>query len=554
MDDIDRLAAAGFSQKEIETHMQKSNPAPKFDYTGEQAKIAEKLHDGGFSEQEIAAHFEKKPDKGKVELTSVNGKPVETKGKWKEIGKTAIESVGMLGGAVVGGAAGTLVAPIAGTAGGAVVGAGLGYAGAKSIERLAGLEEAPKTVLGTASQAGKDVLSGSAMELGGQAAPLVIKSAGKVIKPIWGRLTGTGTGSIDEAVASATKPIMDKPVSPGTNNIPALTGQTQRIAKSTWAKLGDNLNPFNNKSMFDKALRGKITGEEIVDNTKSALYSLKNQRADAYQSKLVNITKNQAPIDLKPVAKGLAENMRRFNVKFNPDGSIDTNRIAMGKAGREDIKEMIERVGRWGSEKGDNTASGLDTLKRQLDDFYSDSSQARAFVQSMRDTVNNTITKSVPEYKEMTKGYAESTRLIKDIESGLMLRKQGMSGRIIADQTLRRLTSSMKDNFELRRDLVQILGVKAEQDLSGQIAGYSMRSILPVGLAGTGPAIVGEAALAHFVNPYFWPVLAASSPRASAEFLRMFGKALAQTKGASSLMTKGALLATQQGGNSEPIQ
>jgi hypothetical protein len=229
----------------------------------------------------------------------------------------------------------------------------------------------------------------------------------------------------------------------------------------------------------------------------------------------------------------------------------------MGKAGREDIKEIVDRVSRFGSEKGDNTVSGLDALKRQLDDFYSESSQARAFVASLRSDIHKTITKAVPEYEEMTKGYHEASVLIKNIESGLLLKKPQGGGRITADRTLRYLTSSMKDNFALRRDLVQVLGVKADQDLSGQIAGYTMRSIVPLGLAGTGPAMVGEAALAHFVNPWFWPVLAASSPRASAEFLRVFGKALVQTKGLSPLVTKATLLKTKQmmdnpgGGNAD---
>jgi len=126
----------------------------------------------------------------------------------------------------------------------------------------------------------------------------------------------------------------------------------------------------------------------------------------------------------------------------------------------------------------------------------------------------------------MTKGYSEATKLIKDVEADLMLRKQGMSGRVTADKTLRRLMSSMRDNFEMRRELVEILGDQGGKDLSGQIAGYTMNTAIPRGLSGTGPALTGQAAFAHFINPSFYGVIAASSPRVQGEFLRLFGKGL----------------------------
>jgi hypothetical protein len=201
----------------------------------------------------------------------------------------------------------------------------------------------------------------------------------------------------------------------------------------------------------------------------------------------------------------------------------------MGKAGRNDIVDVIENISKWGSQPGDRTAVGLDTLKRQLDDFYSESSQARAFVADLRNTIRGVITKEVPEYGKMTAGYAEATKLIKDLETGLMTRKNAMTGRVTADMTLRRLMSAMRDNFALRGELLEVLGEQGGQDLPGQVAGYTMNSLMPRGLAGTGPALVGQAAFATF-NPKFWPVLAASSPRVQGEFLRYWGKATQQAQ------------------------
>jgi ribosomal protein S17E len=386
------------------------------------------------------------------------------------------------GGAVAGSVAGSGVGPA-----GTIAGGGLGYAmgkkGADIVDEWAGIKK-PQPLGEQLVESGKDIATGAAFEMGGQAAvPLLAKGAelaGKVVKPVLGKLSGVGPGAIEESL------------------------------KGTDA--------------FKKALRGDITGEEVVNHARDALNVLKDQRSSAYQGQLEEIAKNSSDIDISPLIRKTSDLMKKYNVNVNPDGTLDTSRIAMGQAGRKDIETVLETVMSWGKKPGDSTAKGLDVLKRQLDDFYSDSSQARAFVTSLRNSVKDTIIKEVPEYGVMTKGYSEATQLIKDVEADLMLRKQGMSGRTTADKTLRRLMSSMRDNFEMRKELVEVLGNKGSQDLAGEIAGYTMNTFAPRGLSGTGPALVGQAAFAVF-NPKFWPVLAASSPRVQGEFLRVYGKA-----------------------------
>jgi len=398
------------------------------------------------------------------------------------------------GGAVGGGLLGSAAGPV-----GTVGGAGLGYAiGDNLADFVEGdYYSSPKEA---ATRTLSNVGTGAMLEMGGQsvvpALKMAAKGVGAVVKPTLGRLSGVGPGAIDEAIKSG------KDAAP-------------------------SLNPFKSKTAYDQALRGKVSGEEIVNTARDALNTLKTNRATAYQAKMTQIEQNQTPLDLASVRSDLMNLMGKYKVTVDPaTGAIDTSRVPMGAKGRNDIKQIIEDVTGWGSKQGDDTAVGLDTLKRQLDDFYSDSSQARQFVTEIRNKVKGAITSRVPEYDEMTKGYAEATKLIKDVETDLMLRKNGMSGRVTADKTLRRLTSAMRDNFEMRRELVEILGAKTGDDLAGQVAGYTMNTALPRGLAGTGPLLAGQAAYAQFVNPKFWPVLAASSPRVQGEFLRMFGKAM----------------------------
>jgi hypothetical protein len=492
----------------------------------------------------------------------------------KEGARLGTELVGMGAGAIKGAAIGfeTTGSPYGAIAGG-IVGAGLGYGTVKSGERLAEGDTL------TAGKLASDIGSGMLMETGGQAIPKVIsgvaKATGSVAKTTLGRMSGTGTGAVNEAIESG--------------------------VKST-----SEINPFKSATMYDKALRGKIAGPEIVDIAKESLNTIKDARGAEYRALLQEVSQNKAPIDLEQIKSAVTNKLKNY-VKFtegptatggvpkaaqeftsvpHPSGGGFTVQAANGKyitmqggapaffqseetairaaesankqaiiikpsegktradqlmskfnwsrttvgdikdsADAKQLKKIYDKVMNWGHQPADNTAIELDRLRRDLDNFYSDSSRVREFVANARDTVNNVITKAVPEYKEMTKGYSEATTLIKDIEAGLMLRKQGMSGRIVADQTLRRLTSSMRDNFALRNDLVKALGAQGGDDLAGMVAGYAMNSPIPLGLAGTGPVLVGEAALAKLVSPAFLPVLVASSPRVQGEFLRMFGKA-----------------------------
>ena len=400
---------------------------------------------------------------------------------------TSTESFGRplleVGGTVSGAA---MAAP--GGPGSAIAGGALGYAGGKNVADLLYQKEIPKTIGEGLYKTAKDVATGATMEMLG---PVITKTTGAIVKPLakvvketLGTTTGAGSGMIDEAIKGGRS--------------------------------------------FKSAMRGKRTGQDVVDTAFDALQKIKDKRAFDYQTRLASIKKTQEVIDIRPIKKELLKQMKQFNIKFSDDGTIDYARVAMGKKGRADIEDVVQIVSEWGSKEGDNTPLGLDVLKRQLDDFYSDSSQARGFVLSLKKSVSNTISKSVPEYGKMTSKYSEATKIIKDIESNLMMRKQGISGRITPDQTLRRLTSSMRENFELRKELIEVLGKKAGEDVVGEVAGYTASQALPRGLIGKLSA--GSIGVLSTIDPKFLGLLAASSPRAVGEFLNVFGMGLRQSQ------------------------
>jgi hypothetical protein len=391
------------------------------------------------------------------------------------------------GGAAAGGLVGSGIGPE-----GTIAGGSLGYAAGKQIADLIegkaqkrGAKEAAGTLV-------KDLATGAVMEMAGpiigEVASKGAKGSAEIIKQTLGATTGAGPGMIDEAILGSRG--------------------------------------------FKSAMRGDITGREVVDNALSALQKVRDLRAERYIKIFGNISKKNDVIDLEPIGNKLASLLDNYNVKITDEG-FDYSRIAMGKKGRKDIEEIVDLVASWGSKEGDTSIVGMDVLKRQLDDFYSDSSQARAFVRSLRNSVKNTISKQVPEYSKMTEDYSKATKIIKDIESNLMMRKSGMSGRITPDQTLRRLTSTMRENFELRRDLVSVLNRESAVDISGQVAGYSASQTIPRGLIGKVAA--GSLGYLGTINPSIFPLLAASSPRAVGEFLTVYGRGLKQLHRTNSL-------------------
>ena len=484
--DIEGAKKAGYSDKEIADYLGKSS---EFDLEG--------ARKSGYKDNEIISHLSGYAQQGPPipDPTVPTDKLGYAMQKTEPVGRPLLEA----GGLVVGSVAGTPAGVPGQAAGGA-----LGYAyGKKTADLIYG---EPQDLKESFIQTGKDIRTGATLEMGGQilgvTVPFLFKQTGKFAQAIHGRLTGLGK----EATADAIK-----------------------------AGKQAGLVPWKNYSDFDKALRGKITGDEVVANAQNALQGLKDMRSSVYRQQLEKIKLNTNQIS--EVRRGLAKTVKRliskdkFNIKTVPDEkgvSFDFSESTLVK-NQDVLNKALKDITDW----KDYSAAGLDTLKKRMSTYVDQVKRGtpqQAFLVKIQNAVDSQLKQHVVGYGKMTKGYAEATKLIKDIEAGLMMRKQSMTGRIVADQTLRRLLSSTKDNFALRRDLVSILSRQGE-DIPGQISGYAMRSTVPVGLAGTGPALIGNAALAQFVSPAFWPVLASSSPRLSAEFLRMFGKTLATMQG-----------------------
>lgn len=474
-------------------------------------------------------------------------------------------------GAVVGGAIALPAAAASGPfapaveAGGVAGGYFTGAQAASALEEFAGVKPAPSLV-NKLAEVGQDVKAGLYTGFGGPIASKAIGGTinvlGKVAKPVLGRWGGAGSGGVEAAIES---------------------GKQLR---------GPNV--FKTQTDFDRALRQKpgFSKEDVVDSFRSAATELAEQRSKGYTSKLEELMKPQAAplgqtgqipapmrkfLTLEPIKKKSGELANKFRVRQVGD-SYDFSRSQLRYNGQPEAEEALRRVAEHGNQLTrvkeltksltglkesvakeadpakqaelqkvvtkieeqishlrkqyafDRSPVGLDMLKRHLDGLYSRSNgPAKALIADMRSTVEEEIVKSVPKYREMTQGYKEATELIKDVERAFSTSREGKSG---AELAMKKIISSMKDNAEMRRDLIKIMSRKTGEDLTGQAGGAAMSDLLPK----SNLVLFGETVAAwKWVDPKFWPLLAASSPRVQGEFLRLFGKGLQQMTGASKI-------------------
>jgi hypothetical protein len=552
--DVDGARKAGYSDEEILQYLTTS--FRKFDVQGAMK--------AGYSSQEIIDYLSKQP------------RPASIKPKEGFLRRTApyVRSLLEYGGAALGGVAavpasiataptgvGPVIAEAAGTMGGYMI----GKSAADRYEELVGartprtLSEATREAVASAPEAVEIATGGP---IGGKVIEGAAKGAGAVIKPLWGMFTGTGKAAIENAVRSGEAGFSTGMGAPGREATEYIKDATGKLIpkpsisggiKSTGRAIKEsikhpmealkNLNPFKASTEFDKALRGDLSGEEIVQNARGALSKVKSDREAPYLADFKKLKNSGQQIDLARMKARVKKAFEKY-IRTDPKtGDLDWTRTTLGSD--ESVNKAMkiwQKVQDWGSKPGDNTPVGLDELKRNIDALYSETEKQHVvsgLISATRNAVKDGIVSTVPQYAKMTKNYEDATNLIKDIQSNLMMRKEGISGRITADQTLRRLMSTMRDNFELRRDLLRVLGKQGSADLEGQVAGHVMSSVIPRGLAGTTPGMASEAYLAwRLLSPEYYPLVAASSPRVAGEFLRLFGKFASEVKGTGPMVGK----------------
>jgi len=271
---------------------------------------------------------------------------------------------------------------------------------------------------------------------------------------------------------------------------------------------------------FTEALRGKAEPISIVNTATEAVRALKEKRAIDYSKRLKEISKQKQSLDISPLTKKLEEQLKHYNIITDDSGNLDFSRSTIGRTeGIKDVKGVVERVRSWGTKPNDRTPIGLDILKRQLDDFYSDSGQARSFVTNINHSLKQILRKQVPGYQKMTSNYQKTSELLNDFKKTMSL-----GGKSAPDAIMRKLISGMKRDNEFRTQLLQSLEDIGGKEITEKIAGSLMSTLSAKGLIGRG-AQIGAAGgiMSGILAPKTIAFLLATSPRLVGEFLLTLG-------------------------------
>lgn len=338
-------------------------------------------------------------------------------------------------------------------------------------------------------------------KIAGKPAEMIAKAGGKVgeaAKTVTAKVIGTSTGAGSEAVKSA----------------------------------------MNASPEFTAAMRGKTTPEDVVRNATQMFGDIRTARRQQYLSDFANVKEwNTKSADIAPLRTELQTQLKAFGVKetIDPDTkqpTLDFSRSSIANSGpaRADIKGVWSTIKDWGSKQGDRNVIGLDTLKKQLDDFYSDSSEARAFVQAMGSKVRGILKDNFTGYEDMTKNYQQTTQLLNEIKSAT-----GVGGKAGYDTIFTKLTRALKTDNEFRDQILNKFDKATGKNLKDQIAGINMSDLKPrSGLVALGDvsAIVGT--IAHVLSPQTLIALLSTSPRVMGEFFRGLG----MTAGKAEILAK----------------
>jgi hypothetical protein len=280
---------------------------------------------------------------------------------------------------------------------------------------------------------------------------------------------------------------------------------------------------------FKQAMKGKISGEEIVETAKGGIHAIKEQRGEHYRAELSKIQKMKNPprMDLNQPVNKFMETAKEYGIspKLNDAGDIigldfERSTIRNNLPAKKDFENLFDTLQNSIKDKDFYSSPiGFDTLKRQIGDMYHETSQGRAAVQKVKNEVSGQLRQKVHGYEGMTKDYEKTSRLINEIERTLSLKDKGS-----IDTALRKLNTAIREDDNFRRGLIQEIEKNTGKDITALVAGHLMEpkwsgtlrtSAIDIG------AIFG-AIFAH--NPIALALIPAASPRAVGTTLTLLSK------------------------------
>lgn len=243
---------------------------------------------------------------------------------------------------------------------------------------------------------------------------------------------------------------------------------------------------------FKENMRGLVDKTEVLDQAKQALQNMRADKSINYQIGIGTTAADTTKLNFKPIDQAFNDIQATL---------YQGNRLKIGSDELKKVNEVADVIDEWRNDPSSHTAIGFDALKQRIDAIYPDSpsqKNVQRVVTSMRNAVKDVIVNQSPDYAKTMADYERAITLEKEIERALSLGKNAA-----ADTALRKLTSLSRNNvnanYGYRLDLAKALEQQGNADLLPAIAGQSMSSTLPRGLA---PQIASAAAIPSAIQSF----------------------------------------------------
>lgn len=274
---------------------------------------------------------------------------------------------------------------------------------------------------------------------------------------------------------------------------------------------------------FLENMRGNTSMGDVVDQAKTALANMRAQRGAQYRAGMDGVTSDKTVLDIAPIQKAVAG---------APDGLFN------GKVVNPDVVAKVQaikdKVAEWAGADPNvfHTPEGLDQLKQSIGAIREQTqpgTAARTAADQVYNSVKNQISQQAPKYADVMEHYSNASDQLNEITKSLSLGNKAST-----DTALRKLQSVLRNNvnsnFGNRTASVQALQDQGGANLLPGLAGQSMNSWTPRGMAGIFDGIAAIPAYLH--NPALLAGGLAASPRLVGEAAYTAGRALSGTTNA----------------------
>jgi hypothetical protein len=235
-------------------------------------------------------------------------------------------------------------------------------------------------------------------------------------------------------------------------------------------------------------LKGAASPEEILNDARSSLQSMKSSKGMEYRAGMAPIAQDTRQLPFNTIDAKLTEIIDSVH-HTTPSGKKVPLVSEAEMATIDKVKSLVQQ---WRIDAELQTPSGLDALKKTLDNVYPDSpkyAQAQRAVTAVRNAVKETIVKNVPEYADTMKAYEQANALEQEITKALSIGTKASH-----DTAIRKLLSlsrsNVNTNFGHRVGLAETLDKAGGSNIMDAVAGQAQSRWLPSGIQrGTLPIV-----------------------------------------------------------------